>query len=115
MHVVSVPYTHLLAEEGFEPLIRFHVYTRSRHAPQTTRPPFPSSHPLGISGAQAQSISLKSSQAVRPSHRKAARPLDCAARPIASAAWGSSLSYGASLLKRPIIFECSLLISFDFS
>ena len=25
--------------EGFEPSIRFHVYTRSRRAPSTTRPP----------------------------------------------------------------------------
>ena len=29
----------LAVREGFEPSIRFHVYTRSRRAPSTTRPP----------------------------------------------------------------------------
>lgn len=36
--------------EGFEPSIRFHVYTRSRRAPSTTRPPVHPSAAVGQFG-----------------------------------------------------------------
>jgi hypothetical protein len=31
--------TKMADREGFEPSVRFHVHTRSRRAPSTTRPP----------------------------------------------------------------------------
>jgi hypothetical protein len=74
--------------EGFEPSIGFHLYTRSRRAPSTTRPPHqrpPKAHaystqePLRVSGAGAPSTT-------RPPHQPASRER----RNIATATFATS-------------------------
>ena len=60
---IQGPKNKMADREGFEPSIRLHVYTRSRRAPSTTRPPaqrapgsargsfIPGAMPMGIAGA----------------------------------------------------------------